>query len=1026
MADGRLVIDTILNREGAERGMQELQQSMSRIGDQMKSTGESLSKYLTVPLLAIGTASVASAVSVNNAQTKIQNSLGVTANKAKELTSIARDIYKDGFGESLEEVSDALVRTRQNIKNLDDEELGKVTKGALNLAKTFDSDVNEVTRAGNNIMKGFGIESDKAFDLMAFGAQKGLNFSNEMFDNLSEYAPLFAKMGYSADEYFQLLINGSEAGVYNLDYINDAMKEFQIRIKDGSKSTSQAMGELSSSTQKVWKDFLNGKGTVKDVSNAVLGELKGMDDQVEANNIGVALFGTKWEDLEADAMYALGGIDGKLGEVAGSMDKMNKVAEESFGQKFTSIIREMAGALEPLGRIILDLASNALPLMKKVINAVTKAFEGMPTPVQYAIVIIGGLVMALGPLLMAVSSMIPAFVALAGGLNMSAGALLGIVAKVVAVSGIFAVLGVAVYLIIDHFDYLKEKATEVGSSLLSTMKPALDTIRSLLEGVASVLTGDLKKGTQIIEEILPKPVATFIVKGLDMIREGFLNVKQAIEDAFNGDFSAISEYIPKIIGILTGGIPSLIITGLQFLPALAEGIQANLPMILETAQTIIQTIVDNFVMNLPVFLQAGIDIVTNLLQGFTQSLPVIIEAVVSLLNTIIEQITIYLPMIIGAGVLILTNLINGIVQALPQIITAVTQAITVLTQTITEMLPIIIQAGITILMAVIDGLIQSLPLIIEACLTIILAIADALIQNLPTIISAGIKILQSLIDGVISMLPQLIEMALYLIISVAQALIDNLPKIIDAGIELLLALVDGIIKMLPELIEAAVTIIIKLTEGLIQHMPELIEAGGKLLMALIEGLFSLSGELIGVGLDLIGELAGAFLSGVGDIFGVGADIVNGLTDGMNSMLGSILDTASDIGNSIKNTFKDIFNIHSPSRWMRDDIGVNLMKGYMVGVDQEKQSVLRKSAETADWMKPDLSIMDFMPDVSPSMTASGYTNSVTNNNNTPVTINMEYYGDGSQQDANNFVDMIDKAFGERLTQNNFMIGVRGNA
>ncbi|WP_113629843.1 hypothetical protein [Bacillus amyloliquefaciens] len=71
------------------------------------------------------------------------------------------------------------------------------------------------------------------------------------------------------------------------------------------------MGQLSGKTQKVWKDFLSGKGTVKDVSNAVLGELKGMDDQVEANNIGVALFGTKWEDLESDAMYALGGINGK-------------------------------------------------------------------------------------------------------------------------------------------------------------------------------------------------------------------------------------------------------------------------------------------------------------------------------------------------------------------------------------------------------------------------------------------------------------------------------------------------------------------------------------------------------------------------------------------------------------------------------------------------------------------------------------------------------------------------------------------
>ncbi|MFB8734319.1 hypothetical protein ACEQPO_11260 [Bacillus sp. SL00103] len=91
-----------------------------------------------------------------------------------------------------------------------------------------------------------------------------------MFDNLSEYSTLFGKMGYSAQEYFQLLVNGTKAGVYNLDYVNDVAKEFQIRVKDGSKSTNAAMMDMSKPTQKIWQEFLKGKGTVKDVSNAVL------------------------------------------------------------------------------------------------------------------------------------------------------------------------------------------------------------------------------------------------------------------------------------------------------------------------------------------------------------------------------------------------------------------------------------------------------------------------------------------------------------------------------------------------------------------------------------------------------------------------------------------------------------------------------------------------------------------------------------------------------------------------------------
>ncbi|PKG24012.1 hypothetical protein CWS01_09265 [Niallia nealsonii] len=250
-----------------------------------------MSATVTPAVIGVGIAAGDVAAEVDGATANIKNSLGVTREEAEKLTDSAREIYNRGFGESLEEVEDALIRTKQNLKGLKDEDLSEKTIQAQVLGKTFESDVNEVTRAGNNIMKGFGDSADKAFDLMAYGAQNGLNFSNEMFDNLSEYAPLWAKMGYSSEEYFNTLISGSEAGVYNLDYINDVMKEFQIRVKDGSKSTDTAMGQLSKGTQQVWKDFLAGKGTVKDVNDAVLGELKGMDDQVAANNIGVGLYG---------------------------------------------------------------------------------------------------------------------------------------------------------------------------------------------------------------------------------------------------------------------------------------------------------------------------------------------------------------------------------------------------------------------------------------------------------------------------------------------------------------------------------------------------------------------------------------------------------------------------------------------------------------------------------------------------------------------------------------------------------------
>lgn len=190
---------------------------MKAFGDKVSSVGNAMSTTVTPAVLGMGTAAGLAASSYEDSAVRIQNSLGLTAEEAKELTDISRNIYKNGFGESADQIDHALLQVKQNIRDLNKEDLESITEKAFLLAETFESDVNEVTRAGNNLMKGFGIEAEEAFDLMARGAQNGLNFSNEMFDNLSEYSTLFGSMGFSAEEYFELLSNGMEAGAYNLD-----------------------------------------------------------------------------------------------------------------------------------------------------------------------------------------------------------------------------------------------------------------------------------------------------------------------------------------------------------------------------------------------------------------------------------------------------------------------------------------------------------------------------------------------------------------------------------------------------------------------------------------------------------------------------------------------------------------------------------------------------------------------------------------------------------------------------------------
>ena len=378
-------------------------------------------------LIEMGKSIVNTAIEFDGSQRKIQASLGLTGKGAENLQKIAVDTWKKGFGENLEEVDNALIKVYQNMRDVPHEELQGASENVLTLAKVYDVDLNEATRGAGQLMGQFGLSTQETFDLLAAGAQEGLNYSDELFDNLSEYAPLFKQGGFSAQEMFTILANGTKSGSYNLDYINDLVKEFGIRVQDGSKGVSEGFGDLSEETQKVWKSFNEGKGTAADVFNAVLGDLRKMDDKVKANQIGVALFGVKWEDMGAEAVLSLNNVHGGLGDVTGRMDEMKKLQEESLGQQFQKALRETQAALEPLGKKFAELAKDILPPIVDGVKAVMDWFSKLSEADQTLLIVMGALSTAFIILTPIVAALVVSF----GALNL---AFLPVIATIAAVS----------------------------------------------------------------------------------------------------------------------------------------------------------------------------------------------------------------------------------------------------------------------------------------------------------------------------------------------------------------------------------------------------------------------------------------------------------------------------------------------------------------------------------------------------------------------------------------------------------------
>lgn len=87
------------------------------------------------------------------------------------------------------------------------------------------------------------MSAQDATDLMTKGMQNGLNYTDELADNLSEYGGRWAEAGTSAQEYFSLLQAGVDSGAYQLDKVGDFLNEFLTSLTDGR--IEQSIGEFS-------------------------------------------------------------------------------------------------------------------------------------------------------------------------------------------------------------------------------------------------------------------------------------------------------------------------------------------------------------------------------------------------------------------------------------------------------------------------------------------------------------------------------------------------------------------------------------------------------------------------------------------------------------------------------------------------------------------------------------------------------------------------------------------------------------
>ena len=377
-------------------------QKVKDFGDKMSSAGTTLSKYVTAPIVGVGTAAVAAFNEVDEGLDIIVKKTGASGKALEDMEDAAKNLATSiptdfrTAGEAVGEVNtrfglvgDALESTSRKFIEFAD----------LN-GTTVTSSIDSVQAA----MAAFNVDADKAgaiLDMLNKAGQETGTDINKLTGDLTSNAAALQEMGFGINSSIGFLANLNKSGLDSSAVLAGLKKALQNATKDG-KSMDQALSGLT-------------------------GQIKGAKSQTEALQIATDLFGAKAAPAMVKAIQ-----DGRISfdQLANSIQDWNGSVENTF-EATLDPIDEFKTTLNELKIVGADLVNAAAPLIKSLaeglknaVSGLRSAWEGLSPQMQETIIKLAAVAAAVGPVL-----------AVGGKLVSGIGSLMGLAPQLVSAFG---------------------------------------------------------------------------------------------------------------------------------------------------------------------------------------------------------------------------------------------------------------------------------------------------------------------------------------------------------------------------------------------------------------------------------------------------------------------------------------------------------------------------------------------------------------------------------------------------------------
>lgn len=593
MADFNVIAKIQANVSDFQRGLASAKTSLEsfqkqtggtfeRVGKTMQSVGKSLTKGVTLPLLAVGAYATKTGAEFESAMSKVSALSGATGKDLSTLEKAAREMGRTTrYGST--EAANAL--SYMSLAGWDTQQMVKGLKPVLNLASAGQMDLAQASDIVTDMMSMFGLEAEqagRATDVFAVAQANSNTTVSQLGEALKKSGSAAAAAGQSLEDTSAVLgvlanngIKGSEAGTA----LNAMFRDLQAAAVNGKV----AIGDTSVAVYDANGNMRSMVDIIADVEKAT----EGMTQEQKHNALASIFQQRSLKGMNTLLNSGSGELKKLQGELNNSTGAAQTMADEMDNNLKGSFMK-LKSAMEDIGIAISQMTSGPLKAIVDWAKDLALKFQELSPHAQQLIVIFGAVAAAIGPLLWIFGSIVQKIPAIITGfklLGLAFGAITSPVGVVIA--GITAIVGVLIYLwktneqfreaVISTWTIIKAYAIQIWNgikdgiqqaweALITYLQPAIQAVADFVKDVWGGLVSWWQEHNEMFRQAATNvwnAIKTVVIVSMKAIQFVMQYVWPLIEMIVRLAWDGIKNVIQGAIDVITGII--------QFFAALLTG-----------------------------------------------------------------------------------------------------------------------------------------------------------------------------------------------------------------------------------------------------------------------------------------------------------------------------------------------------------------------------------------------------------------------------------------------------------------------